>query len=113
MAYTIIQIGWWTHALFPYSHKLELSMLEQFTSTFVGDGSKTIACTALKNIGPLVVRIINDPRTLNRIIMTYDGEWTQGEAWKLAGEITGEDFSDYPRVIFYSQLFGSQILTFE
>lgn len=73
-------------------------MLEQLISTFIGEGDQKVACTALKNVGAFVVRIINDPRTLNKIVMTYDGEWTQGEAWKLAEDITGEDFSDYRRV---------------
>ena len=98
LGYTFIQIGWWTHALVPYSHKLELSRFEKLPSTFIADGNQKVACTALKNIGKFVARIIADPRTLNQLVMTWDGEWTQREAWDLTAKMLGEDFSDYPKV---------------
>ena len=77
---------------------MELSRFEKLPSTFIADGKQKVACTALKNIGKFVAKIIVDPRTLNQLVMTWDGEWTQREAWDLTAKMLGEDFSDYPKV---------------
>ena len=65
---------------------------------FFAEGDKLLACTSRKSIGPFVARIISDPRTLNQVVITYDVELSKKDAWKIAEKVTGENFSDYPRV---------------
>ncbi len=90
---------------YPHSLKSELSPIERNQNVFIAEGDKLIACTSRKSIGPFVARIISDPRTLNQIVIAYDVELSRRDAWKVAEKLTGEDFSDYPRVRMQSLLF--------
>ena len=83
--------------MWPYPHLKDVS-LEQNQNNFYAEGDKLVTCTSRKSIGELVAKIISDPRTLNQLVMAYDLEISKKESWKIAEKITGEDFSDYPRV---------------
>ncbi|KAJ7588063.1 NAD(P)-binding protein [Mycena floridula] len=92
LPYTFIQIGWWLELLTPMPHSMNKPV------NFIGNGEKKVAYTSYHNIGDFVLRIIQDPRTLRQLVMTWDGEATQQEIWSVSERISGEDFSDYPRL---------------
>ncbi|KAF9262036.1 NAD(P)-binding protein [Marasmius fiardii PR-910] len=94
--YTFIYIGVWTHQLFPAPHSASVNNHPQ--TVFYGSGDLKTAYTTLERVGEFVKRIITDERTLNRTVMTYDGECTLGEAWKVGEEVSGEKFGDYTRL---------------
>ena len=98
--YTFVLIGCWLELMFPFPHSLnsELFPFEKNQNVFSAEGDKLLACTSRKSIGPFVARIISDPRTLNQVVIAYDVELSEKDAWKIAEKVTGEDFSDYLRV---------------
>ncbi|KAF9256989.1 NAD-P-binding protein [Marasmius fiardii PR-910] len=97
--YTFIQVGWWSLLLFPYPHSAPLDQLGAVGGkSFYGTGKVKTAYTALDRIGEFVTRIISDPRTLNRVVQTWDGETTLEESWAIASKVAGESFDDYPRI---------------
>ena len=98
LPYTIIEVGWWLQQLFPYPHSMPYTPLTP--KHYVGDRQQKLLVSTLDSIGLFVARIIADPRTLNQIVVVHDGEVTLSETWALGAELTGEDFSDYPRVLF-------------
>lgn len=77
--------------------------LASVTNAFVENG-KPAALTALSSIGEFVVRILQDSRTLNKSVLAWDWISTQKNTWTIAETITGEDFSDYPRVSLAASL---------
>ncbi|KAK1223296.1 hypothetical protein PQX77_013834 [Marasmius sp. AFHP31] len=95
--YTFVQVGWWASLLFPASHKSTTSLLKR---EFYGSGDVKTAYTDTSRIGEFVARIIDDPRTLNQTVQTWDGEATLSEAWEIASKVSGENFDDYPKACF-------------
>ncbi|KAL0065595.1 hypothetical protein AAF712_007373 [Marasmius tenuissimus] len=93
--YTFVQVGWWASLLFPASHKSTSRILKK---EFYGSGDVKTAYTDTSRIGEFVARIIDDPRTLNQTVQTWDGEATLGEAWEIASKVSGENFDDYPKL---------------
>ncbi len=96
LPYTFIEVGWWFQLLFPWPHAIPETLLTP--KFYVGDREKKVLYTSLKSIALFVARIINDPRTLNQTVITSDGEASLNETWPVAEKVSGEDFSDYPRV---------------
>ncbi|KAL0563147.1 hypothetical protein V5O48_018928 [Marasmius crinis-equi] len=97
--YTFIQLGWWSTLLLPYPRgKNGGPLVTEIQTQFHGPGDVKLAYTAKDRIGEFVERIIQDERTLNHTVQAWDGESTLGEAWKLAEEISGDHFDDYPRL---------------
>ncbi|KAJ7583064.1 NAD(P)-binding protein [Mycena floridula] len=92
LPYTFIEIGWWLEMSTPLPHSFKKPM------NFIANGDKKIAYTSYYNIGDFVLRIIQDPRTLRQLVITWDGEATQTEIWTVCERVSGEDFSDYPRL---------------
>ncbi|KAJ7583234.1 hypothetical protein C8J56DRAFT_790643 [Mycena floridula] len=92
LPYAFIQVGCWLEFLTPVPHSMNMP------TDFIGKGDKKVAYTAYKNIGELVLRIIQDSCTLNQVVMACDGEATQQEIWNVCERVSGEDFYDYPRV---------------
>ncbi len=82
--------------MFPPLHSARNTLMTQ--KVYVGDRSQKLIYSTLPTIGKMVARIIVDPRTLNQTVVAYDGEISISETWKAAEKVTGEDFSDYPKV---------------
>ena len=96
LPYTFVEVGWWLHQLFPYPHSMRDS---PFTpKTYVGDRQQKILVSSLESIGTFMAKIVADPRTLNHTVVIHDIEASLSETWPIATEVSGEDFSDYPRV---------------
>lgn len=55
-----------------------------------GDGNVPIAFTDLRDIGTYVVRIISDPRTLNRMVFGYNEVHTYNQMYDLLEKASGE-----------------------
>ena len=66
--------------------------------SYVGDRQKKALWTVPQTTAAFVRRIVNDPRTLNKTVMISDGQADLNEIWAVAEKVSGEDFSDYPRV---------------
>ncbi|KAK1226672.1 hypothetical protein PQX77_010351 [Marasmius sp. AFHP31] len=97
--YTFIQVGLWPDASFPFPHAIDGDPIaNSFQKKFNGPGNVKASWTALERVGDFVARIITDPRTLNKTVHTWDGEFTLDEAYALASKLTGENFDDYPKV---------------
>ncbi|KAF9019741.1 NAD(P)-binding protein, partial [Hymenopellis radicata] len=96
--YTFIEVGWWLQLLFPYPHATPASMSMLTPKNYIGDRRKKLAYSTVKSLASLVVRIIDDLRTINQTVIACDGETNVDEAWAIAEKISGEDFSDYTRV---------------
>ncbi|KAF9489809.1 NAD-P-binding protein [Pleurotus eryngii] len=96
LPHTFVEVGWWLSGLFPPLHSARNTLMTQ--KVYVGDRSQKLIYSTLPTIGKMVARIIVDPRTLNQTVVAYDGEISINETWKVAAKVTGEDFSDYPKV---------------
>lgn len=55
-----------------------------------GDGTVKTCLTDLRDIGPLVARIIADPRTLNKQVFAYGEVWDWNSVFDLAEKVSGE-----------------------
>ncbi|TDL19862.1 NAD-P-binding protein [Rickenella mellea] len=67
IGYTFIDVGLWFRDLFPpveRSQQIYPGQIADFAKIY-GGGEVKIAVTDLRDIGPFVARIIDDPRTLN------------------------------------------------
>ena len=56
----------------------------------VGDGNTPMGLTDLRDIGRYVARIIDDERTLNKMVYAYNTVKTQNEIYDLLEEISEE-----------------------
>ncbi|KAF4565666.1 hypothetical protein EYR40_002264 [Pleurotus pulmonarius] len=96
LPHTFIEVGWWLSGMFPPLHSARNTLMTQ--KVYVGDRSQKLIYSTLPTIGKMVARIIVDPRTLNQTVVAYDGEISISETWQVTEKVTGEDFSDYPKV---------------
>ena len=96
LPHTFIEVGWWPYVLFPYPHSTPDNPF--IHKNYVGDRQQKVLVSTLDSIGLFTARIIADPRTLNQVVVIHDWELTLADTWALAAEVSGEDFSDYPRV---------------
>ncbi|KAF4583777.1 hypothetical protein EYR40_002268 [Pleurotus pulmonarius] len=96
LPHTFIEDGWWLLWMFPPLHAARNTITS--LKAYSGDRSRKLIYSTLPTIGKMVARIIVDPRTLNQTVVAHDGEISIDEAWKVAETVTGEDFSDYPKI---------------
>ncbi|KAH8832081.1 hypothetical protein DL96DRAFT_1779863 [Flagelloscypha sp. PMI_526] len=96
--YTFIEIALWINNIFPLPHAMSGHPIPECGKEFKGTGKVNIPWVDYNNVGELVALIVSDPRTLNKTVYAYDGETTLDETWTLGTRLTGEDFSDYPRI---------------
>ncbi|KAH7016467.1 uncharacterized protein B0I36DRAFT_436131 [Microdochium trichocladiopsis] len=91
MPYTAIDIGWWAQWCLPRlpSGKLD-SALAFPVYEIVGAGDVPCAFTDVTDVGAYVVRIISDPRTINRLVFAYGDVRTQTEIWDMFERLSGE-----------------------
>ncbi|KAH8823145.1 NAD-P-binding protein [Flagelloscypha sp. PMI_526] len=98
VGYTFIMIGWWLELMLPYPTSIQANIIERLQNIFTGDGNTRLLSTSMHSIGAHVALILADPRTLNRTVITYDGNLSLTEARNMAEKITGGDFSGYPKL---------------
>ncbi|KAH8832080.1 hypothetical protein DL96DRAFT_1494518 [Flagelloscypha sp. PMI_526] len=96
--FTFIEIAIWINNLFPLPPAMSGYPFPEYGKEFRGTGNVPVTWVDYNNIGKLVTLIVADPRTLNNTVYAYDGETTLEETWALAVELTGEDFSEYPKI---------------
>ena len=97
LPYTFVEVGlWWLQLIFPFPHSTPETAF--VSKHYIGDRQQKLLVSTLESIGVFMARIIADPRTINQTVIVYDAEVNLSETWALGEEITGEDFSDYPRV---------------
>lgn len=60
------------------------------SNAIIGDGNTPSALTDLRDIGHYVARIIADPRTLNKMVFTYNELLTQDQIYRLMEHLSGE-----------------------
>lgn len=93
LGYTFIDVGFWHQISFPRvpSGKLDYALFKGMTHTeIIGDGEAKNLLTDLRDIGRFVARIVKDPRTLNKKVVTWSDELSQNEIFKLVEKLTGE-----------------------
>lgn len=97
LPYTIIDVGWWYQSSLP---RLPSGRLDAALPTpdgeFIGDGDVPSARIDIADIGKFVVRIITDPRTLNRSVFAYGAVKAQREIWDMFESLSGEQIPRDP-----------------
>ncbi|KAL1970918.1 hypothetical protein VTN77DRAFT_2752 [Rasamsonia byssochlamydoides] len=91
LPYTIIDIGWWYQIAYPRlaSGKIDYAMT-MANDEIIGDGNAPCAITDLRDIGRYVAMIINDPRTVNKMVFAYNAVMTSNEIYSMLEELSGE-----------------------
>ncbi|KXJ88140.1 hypothetical protein Micbo1qcDRAFT_166786 [Microdochium bolleyi] len=91
LPFTAIDIGWWAQWCLPRLPSGKLDDAIAFpVREIVGKGDVPCAITDVTDVGAYVVRIISDPRTLNRLVMAYGDVRTQTEVWDMFERLSGE-----------------------
>lgn len=90
LPYTVIDVGWWYQIAMPKvpSGRADYALMSEFG--IVGDGSKPLALTDLRDIGRYVAKIIVDPRTLNKSVFAYSELLTQQQVYDVVERVSGE-----------------------
>lgn len=91
LPFTIIDVGWWYQLSYPRleSGRADYAMTSA-NNEIVGDGNTPLALTDLRDIGRYVALIINDDRTLNKMVLAYNTVLTQNQIYDMLEEISEE-----------------------
>jgi len=91
LPYTILDVGWWYQIAFPRlpSGKIDYAVGLP-DSGIPGDGNVPSALTDLRDIGKYVAKIITDDRTLNKMVLAYNEEWSPNQVYDLLEKLSGE-----------------------
>ncbi|KAL1599830.1 hypothetical protein SLS60_007635 [Paraconiothyrium brasiliense] len=91
LPYTVVDIGWWYQVNVPRlpSGRIDYAVMET-ADGIGGEGNVPMALTDLRDIGMYVVRIISDPRTLNRMVFAYNEVITHNQIYDLLERLSGE-----------------------
>ncbi|KAI1370132.1 hypothetical protein F4677DRAFT_384018 [Hypoxylon crocopeplum] len=91
MPYTVIDVGWWYQVILPRlpSGRIDYAIMEM-TDGIIADGNVPLALTDLRDVGRYCVRIISDPRTLNRMVLAYNEVFTHNQIFDLLERLSGE-----------------------
>ncbi|KAK1656699.1 hypothetical protein BDP55DRAFT_568815 [Colletotrichum godetiae] len=91
LPFTVIDVGWWYQVNLPKlpSGRVDYAAMET-SDGIAGDGNVRFALTDIRDIGNYVVRIINDPRTLNRMVLAYNEVMTRNQLYDLVEDLSGE-----------------------
>ncbi|KAF6815967.1 isoflavone reductase family protein [Colletotrichum sojae] len=94
LPYTIINVGWWFMAFVPSLSSGRTDYLRPSTmpkENFIpGDGEAATAMIDGRDIGRYVVRIIQDPRTLNKKVLATGLVGSVNDSYKQMEEMSGE-----------------------
>jgi hypothetical protein len=91
LPYTIIDVGIWYQAAFPKlaSGRVDYALIDENT-TIYGDGDIGDALTDIRDVGKYVCKVINDDRTLNKMVFCCGEVLTQNEVISAMEEVSGE-----------------------
>lgn len=89
--YTIVDVGYWHQISWPQlpSGRVDYAAVMPLTEIY-GDGDAPTLLTDKRDQGRFMARIIKDPRTLNKRVVTHSDELTQNQIWDLAEKLSGE-----------------------
>jgi hypothetical protein len=89
--FTIVDVGYWHQISYPTlpSGKLEYAQAVPVVEIY-GDGNTPTLLTDKRDQGRWMARIIKDPRTLNKRVVTHSDELSQNQIWDIAEKISGE-----------------------
>ncbi|KAK3709140.1 hypothetical protein LTR37_011119 [Vermiconidia calcicola] len=91
LPYTIVDVGWWYQLSFPELPSGKIDYAIAFKGHRIpGDGNMPTALTNLRDIGPYIARIIQDDRTLNRMVLVYNEMWTWNQIYDTLEKLSGE-----------------------
>ncbi|KAJ7174377.1 hypothetical protein C8R46DRAFT_945363 [Mycena filopes] len=92
LPYTIIDVGYWHQISFPTlpSGRVDYAAMLKPKVEIHAGGTKPSILIDLRDIGPLVARIIKDDRTLNKFVITTGDVLSQNEIFKTMEELSGE-----------------------
>lgn len=92
LPYTIIDVGFWHVLSFPPlpSGKVDYAAFVSSNTTIYGDGTAPNLLTHLPDIGTYVAKIVKDPRTLNKRVVTWSDELSQNQIFEMMEEVSGE-----------------------
>jgi uncharacterized protein YbjT (DUF2867 family) len=98
LPYTTIDVGWWSQQMIPSipSGRTDHAAVGLF-HVIPGDGNVPIAVTDFRDIGTYAVKIITDPRTLNKRVLAYTEVLTFDEIIDILSKLSGEKI-EMPRV---------------
>lgn len=91
LPFTVVDVGWWYQVNLPKlpSGRIDYAAMET-ADGIAGDGNVPFALTDVRDVGNYVVRIIADPRTLNRMVFAYNEVMTQNQVYDLLEALSGE-----------------------
>ena len=91
LPYTILDVGWWyqLNLLRLPSGKIDYAIATP-DSGIPGDGNVPSALIDLRDIGAYVAKIIADDRTLNKMVLAFDQEWSLNQVYDLLEKLSGE-----------------------
>ncbi|KAJ7174384.1 isoflavone reductase family protein [Mycena filopes] len=92
LPYTIIDVGYWHQLSFPTlpSGRVDYAAIFKPKVEIYAGGTKPSILIDLRDIGPLVARVIKDDRTLNKFVITTGDVLSQNEIFKTMEELSGE-----------------------
>ncbi|KAJ7286373.1 hypothetical protein C8J57DRAFT_1446898 [Mycena rebaudengoi] len=92
LPYTVIDVGFWHQLSFPPlpSGCVNYATVIPPRPDIHADGNAPTMLTDLRDIGPFVARIIKDPRTLNKYVVTYSDVLSENEIFAILEEMSGE-----------------------
>lgn len=85
ITYTFIEVGWWMEFILPRP----VTATDMWTGPswrLYGNGDTSVALTDLDRIPDFVARIVQDDRTLNKVVFVSENETSQNEAWEYAAK---------------------------
>ncbi|TRM66588.1 hypothetical protein BD626DRAFT_545763 [Schizophyllum amplum] len=93
VGHTFIEVGWWMQLVVPYPAHITGFIADSMTRDAIGSGDVPSAVTDLFHIGDYVLRIIQDERTLNRVVFIWEDEVTLNKVWALVERKLGKEFA--------------------
>ncbi|KAF8205209.1 hypothetical protein K438DRAFT_1964297 [Mycena galopus ATCC 62051] len=96
LPYTIIDVGYWHQISFPTlpSGRVDYASFVSPRVDIHAGGTAPTMLTDLRDVGNFVARIIKDPRTLNRFVVTYGDVLSENEIFALMEELSGEKIEE-------------------
>jgi hypothetical protein len=91
LPFTIVDVGYWHQISFPWlpSGKVDYAAMAPLKEIY-GDGNTPTLLTDNRDQGKFVARIIKDPRTLNKRVVTHSDELSQNQIWDIMEKVSGE-----------------------
>lgn len=91
LPYTILDVGWWYQIAFPRLPSGKIDYAVGIPDNGIpGDGNVPSALTDLRDIGKYAAKIITDDRTLNKMVLAYNEEWSPNQVYDLLEKLSGE-----------------------